>query len=73
MICVPTLSQEVGAALGAQVGEARLREVVSAGGFQSMRVNGGRVATWSSRDGWSGYEARCGGSNKRRLIVVARP
>jgi hypothetical protein len=38
MICVPTsLSQEVGAALGAQVGEARLREVIGAGGFQSVR------------------------------------
>ena len=45
MICVPTLSQEVGAALGAQVGKARFREVVGAGGFQSMRVNGVRVAT----------------------------
>jgi SAM-dependent methyltransferase len=33
MICVPTsLSQEVGAALGAQAGEARLRDVVTAGG-----------------------------------------
>jgi hypothetical protein len=38
MICVPTsLSQEVGAALGAQAGEARLREVIGAGGFQSVR------------------------------------
>ena len=38
MGCVPTsLSQEVGAALGAQAGEARLREVISAGGFRSVR------------------------------------
>jgi len=38
MICVPTsLSQEVGAALGAQAGEARLREVITAGGFKSVR------------------------------------
>ena len=38
MMCVPTsLSQEVGAALGAQAGEARLREVIGAGGFQSVR------------------------------------
>lgn len=38
MICVPTsLSQEVGAALGAQAGEARLREVISAGGFRTIR------------------------------------
>jgi len=38
MICVPTsLSQEVGAALGAQAGEAKLREVISAGGFTKIR------------------------------------
>jgi hypothetical protein len=36
--CIPTsLSQEVGAALGAQAGEARLREVITAGGFGSVR------------------------------------
>jgi hypothetical protein len=38
MVCVPTsLSQEVGAARGAQAGEGRLREVIGAGGFQSVR------------------------------------
>jgi 2-polyprenyl-3-methyl-5-hydroxy-6-metoxy-1,4-benzoquinol methylase len=38
MVCVPTsLSQEVGTALGAQAGEAKLREVISAGGFRSVR------------------------------------
>jgi len=38
MVCVPTsLSQEVGAALGAQAGESRLREVVAAGGFRNVR------------------------------------
>ena len=38
MICVPaSLSQEVGLALGAQAGEARLREVVTAGGFRHFR------------------------------------
>jgi hypothetical protein len=38
MICVPTsLSQEVGAALGAQAGEARLREVFGGAGFRSVR------------------------------------
>jgi 2-polyprenyl-3-methyl-5-hydroxy-6-metoxy-1,4-benzoquinol methylase len=38
MICVPTsLSQEVGTALGAQAGEARLREVILKGGFKSVR------------------------------------
>jgi SAM-dependent methyltransferase len=38
MVCVPTsLSQEVGTALGAQAGEAKLREVITAGGFGSVR------------------------------------
>jgi hypothetical protein len=38
LVCVPTsLSQEVGAALGAQAGEAKLREVIMAGGFTSVR------------------------------------
>jgi hypothetical protein len=38
MICVPaSLSQEVGMALGAQAGEARLRKVVTDGGFSRFR------------------------------------
>jgi ubiquinone/menaquinone biosynthesis C-methylase UbiE len=38
MICVPTsLAQEVGTALGAQAGEAKLREIVSTAGFSSVR------------------------------------
>ena len=38
MICVPTsLAQEVGTALGAQAGEARLREVITAAGSRSVR------------------------------------
>ncbi|HEX3315286.1 MAG TPA: class I SAM-dependent methyltransferase [Gemmataceae bacterium] len=38
MICVPaSLSQDVGLALGAQAGEARLRQVVTAGGFTRFR------------------------------------
>jgi 2-polyprenyl-3-methyl-5-hydroxy-6-metoxy-1,4-benzoquinol methylase len=38
MICTPaSLSQEVGMALGAQAGEARLREVIGAGGFRHVR------------------------------------
>ncbi len=38
MLCTPnSLSQEVGTALGAQAGEARLREVVTAAGFSSLR------------------------------------
>jgi 2-polyprenyl-3-methyl-5-hydroxy-6-metoxy-1,4-benzoquinol methylase len=38
LICTPaSLSQEVGAALGAQAGEARLREVVCGGGFTRFR------------------------------------
>jgi len=38
MICVPTsLAQEVGEALGAQAGEARLTEVIKSGGFRRVR------------------------------------
>jgi 2-polyprenyl-3-methyl-5-hydroxy-6-metoxy-1,4-benzoquinol methylase len=38
VICVPSsLSQEVGLALGAQAGEAKLREVVTKGGFTRVR------------------------------------
>jgi hypothetical protein len=38
MICVPTsLDQEVGEGLGAQAGEARLAEVIRAGGFATVR------------------------------------
>jgi SAM-dependent methyltransferase len=38
LICTPaSLSQEVGAALGAQAGEARLREVVTKGGFSRFK------------------------------------
>ena len=38
MVCVPTsLSQEVGMALGAQAGEARLRELLTGAGFGSVR------------------------------------
>jgi 2-polyprenyl-3-methyl-5-hydroxy-6-metoxy-1,4-benzoquinol methylase len=38
LICTPaSLSQEVGTALGAQAGEARLRAIVTAGGFSRFR------------------------------------
>lgn len=44
MICVPTsLDQEVGAALGAQAGEAKLSEVISSGGFSEVRLAEGPV------------------------------
>jgi len=37
-VCTPTaLSQEVGLALGAQAGEVKLRDVIRAGGFESVR------------------------------------
>jgi len=37
-VCTPaSLAQEVGTALGTQAGEARLREVVTAGGFTRFR------------------------------------
>jgi 2-polyprenyl-3-methyl-5-hydroxy-6-metoxy-1,4-benzoquinol methylase len=38
MVCTPcSLSQDVGLALGAQAGELRLRQVVTAGGFKQLR------------------------------------
>jgi hypothetical protein len=38
LVCVPaSLDQEVGTALGAQAGEARLREVAAGGGFTRFR------------------------------------
>jgi 2-polyprenyl-3-methyl-5-hydroxy-6-metoxy-1,4-benzoquinol methylase len=38
MICVPTSkAQEVGAALGAQAGEARLRKIIEGAGFSKVR------------------------------------
>src|SRR6185437_16126687 len=38
LLCTPaSLSQEVGLALGAQAGEARIKEVVQAGGFSRFR------------------------------------
>jgi SAM-dependent methyltransferase len=38
LLCTPSsLSQEVGAALGAQAGEARLREIVGGAGFGTFR------------------------------------
>jgi 2-polyprenyl-3-methyl-5-hydroxy-6-metoxy-1,4-benzoquinol methylase len=38
LICTPaSLSQEIGLALGAQAGEARMREVVTSGGFKRFR------------------------------------
>jgi len=38
LLCTPaSLSQDVGLALGAQAGEARLRDVVTAGGFTRFR------------------------------------
>ena len=38
LLCTPSsLSQDVGAALGAQAGEARLRDVVTGAGFTTLR------------------------------------
>jgi SAM-dependent methyltransferase len=38
LLCTPSsLSQDVGAALGAQAGEARLREIVTSAGFATLR------------------------------------
>ena len=42
MICTPaSMAQEVGAALGAQAGAARLSEVIRQGGFGQVRVAAG--------------------------------
>jgi len=39
LLCTPgSLSQEVGLALGAQAGPARIKDVVSAGGFTRFRI-----------------------------------
>ena len=41
LLCTPaSLSQEVGLALGAQAGEARIRDVVAAGGFTPLPARG---------------------------------
>ena len=38
LLCTPSsLSQDIGAALGAQAGEARLREIVTSAGFATLR------------------------------------
>jgi hypothetical protein len=38
VVCTPaSLAQEVGLALGAQAGEARIRDVVTQGGFRRFR------------------------------------
>ena len=67
IICMPTsLLQEVGAALGAQAGEARLREVIGAGGFQSVRR-----ATQTPLNML--LEARLGTRAFRRLMGGDRP
>ena len=47
MVCVPTsLSQEVGEALGAQAGEAKLREVITAGGFRTVESDRAHPSIW---------------------------
>jgi hypothetical protein len=39
MICTPaSMAQEVGLALGAQAGEARLKDVIGRGGFTEVRM-----------------------------------
>ena len=55
VICTPaSLAQEVGLALGAQAGEARLAEVVNEGGFGTSAARPRRPSTWSSKRGRSG-------------------
>ena len=67
-LCTPaSLSQDVGLALGAQAGEARIRDVVSGGGFTPFpaaardalqpRVRGATVSTTSASDAASAGRA----------------
>jgi hypothetical protein len=50
LICTPaSRSQEVGLALGAQAGEARIREVVTKGGFTRFLLR--HRSTWCSKRG----------------------
>ena len=52
VICTPaSLAQEVGLALGAQAGEARLREVIKEGGFTRVRRATETPFNLSSRPG----------------------
>jgi SAM-dependent methyltransferase len=52
LLCTPSsLSQEAGTALGAQAGEARLREIVTSAGFATLRRVPGRAATRPGRPG----------------------
>ena len=81
LLCTPaSLSQEVGLALGAQAGEARIRDVVSAGGFTPLpprrrdavqpRVRGAAVSTTIDHVGRSDTEhAR---ARARRAGIVER-
>jgi hypothetical protein len=78
MVCIPTsLSQEVGAALGAQAGEAKLREVSAKAASRVSAARPRRPSIWSSRrvrshtsTGYSsatrGFSARCDERGRRR-------
>ena len=57
-LCTPaSLSQEVGLALGAQAGEARIGDVVAAGGFTRFRRGRPRrPSTWCSKPGREHYD-----------------
>ncbi len=68
MICVPTsLAQEVGEALGAQAGEAKLTEVLSEAGFRPRPArdrgpvqHGSRSAAVTAGINWASERARVG-------------
>ena len=50
LLCTPcSRAQEVGLALGAQSGEARMRDVVMSGGFTRFRRATKRRLTWSTK------------------------
>ena len=62
LLCTPaSLSQDVGLALGAQAGEARIREVVEAAASRASAAWPRRRSTWCSKRGrerrWAGAAA----------------
>ena len=72
LVCTPgALSEPGGAALGTQAGEARLREVLLAGGFGSVRVAAALRSTSCSRPGHDprGARPRARGAARRAARV----
>ena len=59
LLCTPaSLSQEVGLALGAQAGEARMRKVVTEGGFSQLPPRHGDAVQFDLRSAAVGRQWR---------------